>query len=194
MDECEQRWMQERTLRERALRVAATRGEIRRLPRRRGVAASAASVASAWKGVATGAIAALAAPAASALTLSVVVDGPTTVAPGTSGIEVSILADEELQVGTTDLTLNWDLAGLQADAVSSGLSGFTYFIDNPATQVRTASSGIGADVIAAGDPLITFTLTALLSGSYELFLTDGDGAQPDDLGGPIPPIPPSIRP
>ena len=64
-------------------------------------------------------------------------------------------------------------------------------IDNPARQVRTASAaGSAGDVVAAGDPLITFSITANDAGVYTLFITDGDGSPPDDLAGPVPPIPP----
>ena len=64
-------------------------------------------------------------------------------------------------------------------------------IDNPARQVRTASAaGSAGDVVAAGDPLITFSITANDAGVYTLFITGGDGVAPADLAGPVPPIPP----
>lgn len=132
---------------------------------------------------------------ASALTLSVSVDTPQPIVPGMSGILVSIRADEELAVGTTDITFNWDLPpGLQVDSLSSGLSGLAWNIENSEGRVQTASSAIGTDVIPLGDPVMTFSMTSLLAGTYSLFITDGDGISPDDLTGPVPPIPPTSIP
>jgi hypothetical protein len=126
-----------------------------------------------------------------ALVLSVDIDTPQPVLTGTSGVVVSIRADEDLAVGSTDVTLNWSMPGLQFDsASSSSLSGFTSFIENDHLRVKTGSSAIGSNFIMAGTPLMTFTLTARLKGTYVLFITDGDNTQPDDLAGPIPPIPP----
>jgi len=63
----------------------------------------------------------------SAMTLSVQVDTAQPVDPGTSSIQVTIRADSELTLGATDITLNWDLDGIQVDSVSSPL---TFFISN----------------------------------------------------------------
>jgi hypothetical protein len=104
---------------------------------------------------------------------------------------VTIVADEALTVGSTDITLNWDVAGIQVDsAFSSVLSSFVSNIDNANRTVATASASGGSDNIPAGTTLMTFMLTANEPGVYNLFITDGDGIAPDDLAGPVPPIPP----
>jgi hypothetical protein len=132
---------------------------------------------------------------AAALVLSVDIDTPQPVVIGTSGVLVSIRADEDLVVGSTDITFNWSMPGLQVDSASTNsLSGYTSFIENDHQRVKTGSSAIGSNFIAAGTPLMTFSLTALLEGTYVLFITDGDNNQPDDLAGPIPPIPPMSIP
>jgi hypothetical protein len=38
---------------------------------------------------------------------------------------------------------------------------------------------------------MTFTMTANSPGTYNLFITDGDATPPNDLAGPVPPIPPN---
>lgn len=135
--------------------------------------------------------------AASALTLSVV--GPTVVdvSGGATMFQVDIVADEGLAVGSTDINLNWDATGIEATAASTtALSGFTSNIDNPARQVRTASASAGMDSVPLGTPLMSITLVARPGdeGLYDLFITDGDGTAPDDLAGPVPPIPPVAIP
>ena len=126
-----------------------------------------------------------------AVTLSVTVDSDCPFHKGDSEILVSIRTDEEITVGSTDITLNWDQPGLAVDSVSSSvLSGFAYNIDNGNQQVSTASASSGGDVIPTGTILMTVSFSALELGTYSLFITDGDGAAPDDLAGPVPPIPP----
>jgi hypothetical protein len=134
---------------------------------------------------------------ASALTLSVV--GPTVVdvSGGATMFQVDIVADEGLAVGSTDIDLNWDAAGIEATAASTtALSGFTSNVDNPARQVRTASASAGTDSVPLGTPLLSITLVAGPGdeGLYNLFISDGDGVAPDDLAGPVPPIPPVAIP
>ena len=125
------------------------------------------------------------------LTLTVSVDTPGPIVSGQTGVVVTIAANENLTVGSTDITFNWDVAGIQVDSASStALSSFTPNIDNPNQKVLTASATGGSDSISAGTPLMTFLLTANASGVYNLFITDGDGVPPDDLSGPVPPVPP----
>jgi hypothetical protein len=139
-------------------------------------------------------IAGLAPGTAAALALSTTIVTPGPFAMGQTGIEVTVVADEALAVGSTDITLNWDLDGLRVDsATSSVLSGFIANIDNGARSVRTASAAFSTDDIPAGTPLMHFLLSANAAGTYALFLTDGDGIGPDDLAGAVPPVPaPSI--
>jgi len=132
---------------------------------------------------------------ASALTLTVSVDTPDPIIPGQSGILVTVVADENILVGSTDIRLNWDLAGIQVDSVSSAVLGsFTANIDNPNRTVTTASASSGGDNIPPGTPLMTFMLTANSTGTYNFFITDADGIAPDDLAGVVPPIPPVSLP
>jgi hypothetical protein len=124
----------------------------------------------------------------SALTLSVV--GPATANPGET-VTIQIVTDEAIDVGSTDINLNWDIAGIIANAASSTvLTGFTSNLDNTGRVVATASATSGVDMIAAGAVLLQVTFTANDVGTYELFITDADGTAPDDLAGPVPPIPP----
>jgi hypothetical protein len=124
-------------------------------------------------------------------TLSVSVDTPDPIVPGQTGVVVTIVADEALTVSSTDITLNWDVAGIQVDsAFSSVLSSFVANIDNANRTMATASASSGSDNIPAGTTLMTFILTANEPGVYNLFITDGDGSAPDDLAGLVPPIPP----
>jgi hypothetical protein len=135
--------------------------------------------------------------AASGLTLSVVGPSSVDVSGGPTPFTVDIVADEPLAVGSTDITLNWDVAGIEATgATSTVLSGFTPNVDNPSRQVSTASATVGTDSIPAGTPLMTISMVAAPGdeGSYSLFITDGDGVAPDDLAGPVPPIPPASIP
>jgi hypothetical protein len=128
---------------------------------------------------------------ASPLTLTVSVETLDPIVPGQTGVVVTIAADESLTVGSTDITLNWDVAGIQVDRVfSSVLSSFASSIDNANRTVVTASASSGSDDIPAGTTLMTFLLTANEPGVYNLFIRDGDGIAPDDLAGPVPPIPP----
>jgi hypothetical protein len=128
------------------------------------------------------------ASSAPALTLSVT--GPITANAGDTGLLFDIVADEALVLGSTDINFNWDAVGLLVTDVNSPLSSFTPVIDNSARQVRTASAASPSDTIAAGTPLMTFTMTATSSGVYDLFITDADGELPNDLAGPVPPVPP----
>jgi hypothetical protein len=129
-------------------------------------------------------------PSAFALTLSVT--GPLTANPGDAGLLFSIVSDQYLLVGSSDINFNWDATGLMAtSAMSSVLTGFTSVIDNPARQIRTASATATSNFITAGTALMTFTMAAMSPGTYNLFVTDGDGTPPDDLAGPVPPIPPN---
>jgi cysteine-rich repeat protein len=122
------------------------------------------------------------------LTLSVV--GQTQADEGESVI-IQIVTDEAIAVGSTDIDLNWDAAGIDATAAATSvLSTFTSNIDNVARRVRTGSASTGADMIPAGATLFEVTFTATAAGTYELFVTDADGTPPDDLAGPVPPIPP----
>jgi hypothetical protein len=124
-------------------------------------------------------------------TLSVSVDTPDPIVPGQTGVVVTIVADKALTVSSTDITLNWDVAGIQVDsAFSSVLSSFVANIDNANRTMATASASSGSDNIPAGTTLMTFILTANEPGVYNLFITDGDGSAPDDLAGLVPPIPP----
>jgi hypothetical protein len=136
------------------------------------------------------------ATAASGLTLSVVGPSLVDISGGSTSFTVDIVADEALAVGSTDINLNWDVAGIEATAATSGvLSGFTANIDNPARQVRTASATLENN-IPAGTPLMTITMLAEPGdeGLYSLFVTDADGVPPDDLAGPVPPVPPDSIP
>jgi hypothetical protein len=136
-------------------------------------------------------IAAFVASSVSALTLSVV--GPASANPGEM-VTIQIVTDEAIDVGSTDINLNWDIPGLVATAASTSvLSGFTANIDNGANQVRTASAAVGADMIPAGSALfeVAFTVPMGSDGTtFNIFITDADGTAPDDLAGPVPPIPP----
>ena len=128
---------------------------------------------------------------AQALTLSVTVDSLGPFQPGDSGIQVSVRANEDITVGSTDVRLNWDMMGIEANsASSSALSSFTSNIENNLLRVTTASATFAGDTIFAGDALMTFNFNAIDAGTYSLFITDADGTAPDDLAGPIPPIPP----
>ena len=128
---------------------------------------------------------------AQALTLSVIIDSPGPFLPGDSGIVVSIYADEDITVGSTDVRLNWDMMGIEANSASSSvLSSFTSNIENDLMRVTTASASITGDTILAGDALMSFSFTAIDAGTYSLFITDADGTAPDDLAGTVPPIPP----
>jgi hypothetical protein len=100
-------------------------------------------------------------PTPSDLTLTVSVDTPDPIVPGQTGAVVTIAANEALEVGSTDITFNWDVAGIPVDnASSSVLSAFTASIDNPTRTVVTAFATSGIDSIPAGTPLMTFMLTA----------------------------------
>jgi hypothetical protein len=134
------------------------------------------------------------ATAASGLTLSVVGPSSVDVSGGPAPFTVDIVADQALAVGSTDINLNWDVAGIDATgATTTVLSGFTVNVDNPSRQVRTGSATVGTDSIPFGTPLMTIAMVAAPGdeGSYSLFITDGDGVAPDDLAGPVPPIPPN---
>ena len=127
---------------------------------------------------------------AQALTLSVIIDSPGTFLPGDS-IQVSIYVDETITVGSTDVRLNWDMMGIEANSASSSvLSSFTSNIENDLMRVTTASASIGGDTIFAGDAIMSFSFIAIDVGTYSLFITDADGTPPDDLAGTVPPIPP----
>ncbi len=135
------------------------------------------------------------APIASALELSVSVDTADPIFAGETGIIVTIITDEEITVGSTDITFNWDTAGIWVTDVSSSvLSNFTFNIDNPSKTVLTASATGTEDVILADTALMTFEIQANLAGVYELSITDGDGTGPIDLAGPVPPVPPDSIP
>jgi hypothetical protein len=131
------------------------------------------------------------AASAQALTLSVTIDSLGPFQAGDSGIQVSIRADETITVGSTDINLNWDMMGIEANSASSSvLSAFTSNLENDLMRVSTASAAVGGDTISAGDALMTFSFSAIEAGTYNLFITDADGTAPDDLAGPVPPIPP----
>jgi len=128
---------------------------------------------------------------ASALNLAIQINTPGPIVSGQTGIVVTIAADEDLVLGSTDITFGWNGNGIQVDTASSWVLGmFTVNINNAIRTVRTASATGRSDIIPAGMPLMTFLLTANKPGAYTLYITDGDGVAPDDLAGPVPPIPP----
>lgn len=133
--------------------------------------------------------------AAQAITLRVTVDSAEPFRPGDSGILVSVRSDDSFTVGSTDIDFKWDQPGLQVDAISSTvLSSFTSNIDNSSMVVHTASASAGGDVISAGDALMTLSVSVSTDGNYTLFIEDRDGTAPDDLAGPLPPVPPESIP
>jgi hypothetical protein len=115
--------------------------------------------------------------------------------PGDRAVTIAVTTGTPITVGSTDLTLLFDATSLQATAVESPLEGFTSLIDNTTGRVITASATAGAGHAVPADGAlftVSFTVPATASvGCSAVTLLDGDAAPPDDLGGPVPPIPPS---
>jgi hypothetical protein len=129
--------------------------------------------------------------AAGDLKLEVVVETPNKITVGQSGVIITIVANDHLVLGSTDITLNWDAPGIRVDSVfSATLNMFVANINNENQTVRTASATGWVDAVPAGTPLMIFSLTANEPGVYNFYITDGDNMAPDDLAGPVPPIPP----
>lgn len=114
--------------------------------------------------------------------------------PGDSGRTVAVTTGGAIVVGSTDLTLRFDPRRLQAENVESSLAHFTVRVDNEAGRIATASATAGpGSRLEAGARLLSIAFRVPASappGCSALELTDGDGRPPDDLGGPVPPIPP----
>ena len=69
---------------------------------------------------------------------------------------VEVTTSAALTVGSTDVVMEFDPSVLQAlGASSTTLTGFTFFIDNTAGTVTTASAAFPSDVLGAGDELFT---------------------------------------
>ena len=88
-------------------------------------------------------------PPPSPVTTLVVFSG---VIPFSGVVPVEVTNSVALTLGTTDVVMEFDPSVLQALAASSAtLSGFSYFIDNSAGTVTTASAAFPSDVLGAGD-------------------------------------------
>jgi hypothetical protein len=112
---------------------------------------------------------------------------------------VEVTTSAALTVGSTDVMMEFDPSVLQAlGASSTTLTDFTFFIDNTAGTVTTASAAFPSDVLGAGDELFTVEFVAgalALPGTpTSVTLSDADGDACDDLAGPVPPIPPVSLP
>lgn len=136
-------------------------------------------------------------PAAAAARLSVT-PIETSAIPGQSDVTVSVVTEDALVLGSTDLTLLFDPQQLHAKLATGALDTFAAHIDNEGGRITTASAAPGGStVIAAGASLLSVTFdvhATALSRCSDLTLTDGDTTPPDDLGGPVPPIPPMSIP
>ena len=114
--------------------------------------------------------------------------------PGATSVAVAVAASAEIRVGSTDLTLVFDPRMLRAVGTESPLEGFMSEIDNTGGRVLTASAtgGPGQD-LPAGGTLFTVTFAVeptAPAGCSSLTVEDRDRVEPDDLAGPVPPIPP----
>jgi hypothetical protein len=126
-------------------------------------------------------------------TATVIAAGETSGQPGDS-VSIAVTTSLPITAGSSDLVLVFDPNALRATTAVSTLENFTVSIDNTAGRVATASATGGpGDVLAAGATLFTATFgiaEGAPAGCTPLGIEDGDGSPPDDLGGPVPPIPP----
>jgi hypothetical protein len=117
--------------------------------------------------------------------------------PGGIG-DVDVTTSNPLTVGSSDIVVNFDPSLLQATTASSAtLSSFTFFIDNVAGTVATASASAVGDALGAGGTLFTVTFENVgiaPGGMTSVTLSDADGDACDDVAGPVPPIPPLSLP
>jgi len=114
--------------------------------------------------------------------------------PGATSVAVAVAASAEIRVGSTDLTLVFDPRMLRAVGTESPLEGFMSEIDNTGGRVLTASATGGpGQNLPAGGTLFTVTFAVqptAPAGCSSLTVEDRDRVEPDDLAGPVPPIPP----
>ena len=116
-------------------------------------------------------------------------------APAGQSVSVAVRTSAALTLGSSDLTLTFDPTIVEVTAADSPLEGFTFHVRDADGTLTTASASGGAgQSIAAGEALLHITLrirSDATVGCTEIALADGDGTLPNDLGGPVPPIPPS---